>query len=213
MMPITAIRDNALLLALFGLLTTAGIAATFQGTKDKIAEQERLAQAKALLEIMPAATHSNDMLDTPVALPDMTALGLRQAEKGYLALDENGTALAVLLPAIARDGYSGDIRLLIGIRSDGNLAGVRAVSHHETPGLGDKIELNKSRWILGFEGKSLLHPTVDKWKVSKDGGDFDAFTGATITPRAVIGAVKRSLSYFEKHKDTLLTPMPESQHD
>jgi electron transport complex protein RnfG len=205
-----AIRRNGLILAAVGLVTTASIAVTFQGTKDIIAEQERQAQARALLEIVPNSMHDNDMLETQITLPDVEAIGLHQQENGYLAIQQ-GKVVAVLLPVIAREGYSGDIRLLVGINSDGSLAGVRALSHHETPGLGDKVELKKSPWILSFNGKSLNNPSEEDWKVSKDGGEFDTFTGATITPRAVTKAVKNALVYFEKHKATLIHTVENNQ--
>ncbi|MEY3017863.1 MAG: electron transport complex subunit RsxG [Pseudomonadota bacterium] len=205
MIPLAAISRNGLLLAVFGLATTLGIALTYQGTKDAIAEQERIAQARALLEIMPASNHANDMLESTFALVDFEQLGLRHAQVGYRALNDQQEVIAVLLPALARDGYSGDIAMLVGIMADGTIAGVRVLNHHETPGLGDKVELKKSDWILSFEGKSLDKPVVTQWKVSKDGGEFDAFTGATVTPRAVIGAVKRALQYFDTHRAAMLT--------
>jgi len=203
MLAATASLRNGLILAAFGLLTTAGIALTYQNTKDAIAEQERQAQARALLEIMPADSHSNDMLDDQIQLQNFQALGLRRDEVGYLAKSDS-SVIAVLLPVIARDGYSGDIRLLVGIKANGELAGVRVLQHSETPGLGDKVELKKSKWILGFNGKSLQNPVADKWRVTKDGGHFDTFTGATITPRAVTKAVKSALQYFETHRAQLL---------
>jgi electron transport complex protein RnfG len=205
MMPLAAIGRNGLLLAAFGLITTAGIALTFQGTKDTIAEQERLAQSRALLEIMPADTHSNDMLDHSFPLPSFSDLGLRSQDNGYRALNSRHDTLAVLIPVLARDGYSGDIRVLVGIAADSSIVGVRVLSHNETPGLGDKIDLKKSDWILSFNGKSLTNPILKGWSVKKDGGEFDAFTGATITPRAVTRAVLRALQYFETHRSELLT--------
>jgi len=110
----------------------------------------------------------------------------------------------VILQAIAPDGYSGAIHLLVGIHADGRVAGVRVIGHRETPGLGDKIELAKSPWIRSFEGKSLTNPAADGWAVKKDRGEFDQFAGATITPRAVVGAVHRALQYFDAHKAELL---------
>lgn len=203
MMTSTATLRNGLILAAFGLLTTAGIATTYQNTKDAIAEQERLAQARALLEIMPEDTHNNDMLQDVVALVDSQALGLRSKQTAHLAKIDNAT-VAVLLPVTARDGYSGDIQLLVGIRSDGQIAGVRVVQHNETPGLGDKVELKKSKWILSFNNTSLNNPSLEAWTVKKDGGHFDSFTGATITPRAVTKAVKNALVYFAEHRDQLI---------
>lgn len=210
MMPIAAIGRNGLLLAVFGLITTAGIALTYQGTKDTIAEQERLAQARALLEIMPANTHANDMLDDRFELIAIDELGLRGPDAGYRALDSDNKVLAVLLPVLARDGYSGDIRVLVGIHADASIAGVRVLNHNETPGLGDKVELKKSDWVLDFNGKSLANPSINLWNVRKDGGDFDAFTGATITPRAVIHAVRSALQYFDKHREQLLNNSAEA---
>ena len=96
--------------------------------------------------------------------------------------------------------------MMVGVNIDGTLAGVRVLTHTETPGLGDKIDLKKSDWVLSFNGKSLSYPRLDGWTVKKDGGDFDAFTGATITPRAVVQAVKRTLQFFDKIKPTLLKP-------
>ena len=101
----------------------------------------------------------------------------------------------MILPATARDGYSGDIRALVGVRRDGSVAGVRVVAHRETPGLGDKVDLRKSDWILDFNERSLGNPALSGWNVAKEGGVFDQFTGATVTPRAVILATRRALEY------------------
>ena len=109
----------------------------------------------------------------------------------------------MILPATARDGYSGDIRALVGIRNDGSVAGVRVVAHRETPGLGDKVDLRKSDWIRSFDNRSLADPVLSGWNVEKDGGVFDQFTGATVTPRAVILATRRALEYARLNAETL----------
>jgi electron transport complex protein RnfG len=109
--------------------------------------------------------------------------------------------VAAVFSVVARGGYAGDIELLVGVRADGRVAGVRVVEHHETPGLGDGIEADKSDWIRGFDGRSLGDPPREDWAVRRDGGDFDQFTGATITPRAVVEAVRDTLIYFEDHRD------------
>jgi len=114
-----------------------------------------------------------------------------------------GEPVAVIFNSIAPNGYSGRINLLVGVYFDGSLAGVRAVKHAETPGLGDVIELKKSDWVLGFDSRSLDNPRLDKWKVKRDGGVFDQFTGATVTPRAVVEAVKNTLLYYEKNAENL----------
>src|SRR5690606_27069458 len=107
------------------------------------------------------------------------------------------------LTVTAPNGYGGAIRLLVGIREDGTVAGVRVIDHRETPGLGDGIEIEKSDWMTDFEGRSLGDPPVQRWRVKKDGGEFDQFTGATITPRAVVTAVRNALIYFRTHRQAL----------
>ena len=113
----------------------------------------------------------------------------------------------MILPTRTTQGYSGDIDLLVGINRDGSLAGVRIVAHRETPGLGDGIELSKSNWVLGFDGRTRQGADDPRWAVRKDGGDFDQFTGATITPRAVVAATGDALDFFEANRDALLTPV------
>lgn len=197
----TSISKNSLLLGLFALVTAAILAGTQAGTEDRIAAAEREAAQKALLEIVPLERHNNDLLVDTLAIESQywAALGLKNGGDIHIARD-NGEAVAAIIPAVAPDGYSGDIKLIIGINADGSLAGVRALTHTETPGLGDKVDLKKSDWILGFDGKSLINPETKKWAVKKDGGEFDQFTGATITPRAVVNQVKRTLDFFAQTK-------------
>ena len=130
------------------------------------------------------------------------ALGTQQAVPVYRAF-RNGEPVAALLTPVAPNGYSGEIRLLVGIYADGRVAGVRVLGHKETPGLGDAIEIERSDWITSFAGRSLGNPPLEDWKVKRDGGVFDQFTGATITPRAVVQAVRKTLLYFERHRDEL----------
>jgi electron transport complex protein RnfG len=199
-----SIRRNSILLGLFAVLTTTIITGTYLGTHERIAEEQRKAAEKALLEIVPLHRHNNAMLDDTVAVgAEASLLGLRKDADIYIAR-QDGVPVAIILPAIARDGYSGDIQLIIGINFDGTVAGVRALAHRETPGLGDKVDLKKSPWILGFNGRSLTDPLPEKWTVRKDRGVFDQFTGATITPRAVTAAVKRALDYYAEHRNELL---------
>jgi electron transport complex protein RnfG len=120
----------------------------------------------------------------------------------YRAL-KDAKPVALVMSVIAPDGYSGSIKLLVGINTDGTLSGVRAVAHRETPGLGDAIEEQRSDWVQQFNGASLENPPLDRWKVRKDGGDFDQLTGATITPRAVVQAVRNALLYYRQHRETL----------
>ncbi|MFV9683600.1 electron transport complex subunit RsxG [Pseudomonas sp. NY15367] len=193
---------NALVLGLFAIGTVGTVALLQQGTAERIANAEREAQVRALAEILPAGSYDNHLLDNRIEL-NAPELGHRGSQSAYLAL-KNGQPSALILPVTAPDGYSGAIHLLVGIFADGRLAGVRVLSHKETPGLGDKIELAKSDWILGFTGKSLNDPGEDGWAVKKDRGDFDQFAGATITPRAAVKAVHGALRYFDTHRAQLL---------
>jgi len=200
-----SITRNSLLLGLFALVTAGLLAGTFEGTKERVAAAERAAAQKALLQIVPLERHNNDLLLDTMPIPEKfwESLGLDRSRDINIAR-EDGRAIAAIIPSIAPDGYSGKINLIIGINRDGSLAGVRVLSHNETPGLGDKVDLKKSQWILGFNGKSLQNPTENLWTVKKDGGEFDQFTGATITPRAVVQQVRRTLEFFRETHTTLL---------
>ncbi|MGA4529523.1 electron transport complex subunit RsxG [Ectopseudomonas chengduensis] len=193
---------NALVLGLFAIGTVGSVALLQQGTATRIAAAEREAQVRALAEILPAGSYDNHLLDNRIEL-NAPELGHRSPQSAYLALKGDHPS-ALILPVTAPDGYSGAIQLLVGIFADGRLAGVRVLSHKETPGLGDKIELAKSDWVRSFEGKSLSNPGEDGWAVKKDRGEFDQFAGATITPRAVVKAVHGALRYFDKHRAQLL---------
>ncbi len=193
---------NATVLGLFAIVTVGAVTLLQQGTAERIQAAERAAQVRALGEILPTGSYDNHLLDDSVLVQDRL-LGNRSPLPAYIAI-KDGRPSAVILQAIAPDGYSGAIHLLVGIHADGRVAGVRIIGHRETPGLGDKIELAKSPWIRSFDGKSLTNPAADGWAVKKDRGEFDQFAGATITPRAVVGAVHRALQYFDAHKAELL---------
>ena len=193
-------------LGLFAVLTVGLISMTWVMTQEKIHTQVRAYEAKALMEILPAGTHDNVLVDAKIRLEPARLLSSPGQRIAYVAL-KDGEVSAVILPVTAPDGYSGRIELLVGINRNGTLAGVRAITHKETPGLGDKINTNVSDWILSFAGKSLSNPGTEGWAVQKDGGEFDQFTGATITPRAVVAAVYRALQYFEENRNILLDPL------
>jgi electron transport complex protein RnfG len=200
-MPRSMLR-NAILLGLFAVATVGLVAVTQQGTAARIQAAEREAQVRALTEILPADSYDNHLLDNALTLKD-PLLGSDQPQTAYLAL-KHGQPSAVIFQAVAPDGYSGSLRLLVGVYADGRIAGVRVLSHKETPGLGDHVELSKSHWVLGFDGKSLHDPDDAGWAVKKDKGQFDQFAGATITPRAVVKAVHHALQYFDAHRAELL---------
>ena len=198
-----SITRNSLLLALFAVITTLLITGTYLLTKDRISEQKRMAEEKALLEIVSRARHDNSMLDDVIPVgPETGGLALTENRRIYLA--RIGEAVvAAIIPVTAPDGYTGAIDLIVGVNANGSIAGVRALSHRETPGLGDKVDRKKSDWILGFNGRSLDNPALPGWAVKKDRGVFDQFTGATITPRAVVAATLRALQYAEANHEML----------
>ena len=198
-----SVARNSLSLGLFAMFTVGLISLTYVFTQDRIADQIRAYEARALMEILPPETHDNVLLDTKVSLQPSIQLGTQREREAYVAYKE-GEAVAVIMPVIAPDGYNGRIEMLVGVNSDGTIAGVRAITHTETPGLGDKINTNVTDWILGFNGKSLSNPSQSNWAVRKDGGEFDQFAGATITPRAVVAAIYRALEYFKANKKHLL---------
>jgi len=213
-MILSSIRDNALALALFALITALLLSSVNNVTRDRIAQAERLAAQSALLEVVPSELHDNDMLlDTqPIPSQFWSLLGLENGGNVHIAR-YNNEPIAVIIPTISPEGYSGDIAMLVGVNLDGSVAGVRVVKHRETPGLGDKIELRKNLWILDFNGRSLSNTPRQKWAVKKAGGDFDQFTGATITPRAVINQLVNTLTYFDQDNERLfaLEQTPKTQ--
>ena len=207
-----SISRNAILLGVFAVISTAIIAGTFLSSQDAIQENVRHAEEKALLQIVPKSRHNNSMLDDAHVISDSELLGLR-SEKLYYIAKQDGEPTAIIFPATAREGYTGDIDLIIGINVDGSIAGVRVLSHRETPGLGDAVDYKKSQWVDGFLGKSLLNPTIDLWKVKKDKGVFDQFTGATITPRAVTKTVLQTLQYFDQNQYEILGKQPTATNE
>jgi electron transport complex protein RnfG len=207
--PIQAALRNAqrtgTILFVFAAIGTAMLAFTHDRTEPTITRGQ-LAEKRALLgQVLPATLYDNDLLSTQQSVPPDDLLGTRQPSALWLA--RRGSQFSgVVLEAVAPDGYSGDISLLIGIDANGTVTGVRVTAHHETPGLGDYIDHAKSAWIDQFAGKSLTAPEPKHWKVAKDGGVFDARAGATITPRAVVKAVKSALDYFARHRAVFAAP-------
>ena len=194
---------GARVLALFALLGTALVAVTYEGTKEKIAENQRLALLKSLGQLVPESEYDNNLLEDRIPLTADPLLGMAENSFAYLA-KRNGKVHTVLLTPKTEEGYSGTIKMLVAIQQDGAVTGVRVLQHSETPGLGDLIDIKKSDWILSFNHHSLDNLEAASWNVKKEGGVFDQFTGATITPRAVIQAVYNSLRYFKEHRTQLL---------
>jgi len=199
-----SVSRNSIILGIFAIATTGMIVLTANLTRDSISKAVEDTLKKSLFEVMPRDRLDNDLLNDQLSLPADKLLGTKAAKAAYVA-KQNGDPTGVILQAVAPEGYGGSINLLVGIDSQGAITGVRVIPpHFETPGLGDAIEMQKSPWILSFNGKSLANTPESHWRVKKDGGEFDAFTGATITPRAVVDAVYKALQYFDANKASLL---------
>jgi len=209
-MPTRQILITTLILLLFAIIGTAMVAYIHDATRDRIAANERATLLRKLHQLIAPEQHDNVLLDDTLSVHDVALLGSETPVSVYRARKQ-GEPVSLVISAVAPDGYSGAIRLLIGINANGTLSGVRVVSHRETPGLGDAIDEARSDWIHVFDGKSLHAPETARWRVRKDGGDFDQLTGATITPRAVVKAVHNALLYYREHKEMLFAPVDSSK--
>lgn len=201
---------TALILLIFVVSFTALLAGAYQWTRPAIIASANEEKTKLISEVLPRNRYDNEPLTDTLTLPATAELGLADASIVYRARKSNQPA-ALVLESIAPDGYSGKIRLLIAINADGTVSGVRVIAHKETPGLGDYIEPRKDKkrakpWITQFEGRSLTEPPPRGWKVKKDGGEFDANAGATVTPRAIVKAVRKTLDYVATHREQLYAP-------
>jgi electron transport complex protein RnfG len=192
---------QAALLGGFATIATALLVAANLATRDAIELRQQEDLRDILKEVVPAGYYSNDLLAHPLQLP----VGSEHSLTVYRGI--KGLRVSALVWEVRGRGYAGDIRLILGVDADGQVLGVRVLSHAETPGLGDKIELAKDDWILSFNGLSLGAPPAEQWRVKKDGGQFDAFSGATITPRAVVDAVRQALEMYRQRRSELLVPV------
>jgi electron transport complex protein RnfG len=205
-----SILKSAIALGLVVVLGVTLLALVHHFTKARIADQEQRAVLQQLQQIIPAGLYDNSLHSDFYTFRDESAFPQGQSVTAYRARKQ-GRPVGVILRFAAMDGYNGRIDLLAGIDTAGRLTGVRVTAHKETPGLGDGIEAERSNWILAFNGKSLQHPAPERWAVRKDGGEFDQMTGATITPRAVVNAVRRALVYFAAHQQELFDTPPDTE--
>ena len=191
---------QAVLLGGFSTLATALLVAGNLATKSDIAARQQEDLLRSLNQVVPAEHYDSDLLNQPLSMSDGEGRNLTV----YRGLQ--GMQVSALAWEVVGQGYAGDIRLIMGVNAKGQILGVRVLSHAETPGLGDKIETAKGDWILSFNDLSLETTSAKGWHVKKDGGEFDQFSGATITPRGVVAAVYKGLNFFDSHKDELLKP-------
>ena len=203
---LTSMR-TALILFLFVLVFTSLLSGAYVWTRSSIEAAAAEEKMKLIDEVLPRDRYDNALLKDFVSLPPTPALGLDESSAIYRAR-RNGQIEALVLETVAPDGYAGKIRLLVALGQDGAVIGVRVIAHRETPGLGDYIEPKKDRnkerpWITQFNGHAYAGATDREWKVKKDGGQFDSVAGATVTPRAVIKAVRKATKYVAENHDAL----------
>ncbi len=189
---------------LFASLGAALVGLAFTQTEDIIKYNEKLTLLRKLNNIIPAESYDNNLLLDTISIKPSSLLSTKEESLAYRAR-KNNQNVAVVFSSIAPNGYNGPIYLLVGVKADGTLAGVRVVKHRETPGLGDVVDISHSNWLLGFDDRSLSNPKNKGWNVKRDGGVFDQFTGATITPRAVVKAIYNALLYFDQNQDMLFS--------
>ncbi len=192
---------NGAILTAFALVTTGLVASINALTADKIAEQEQLHLTSQLQEVLDPSTYDNELSKDCVIISD-ERLGPNGDQIIYRAR-KNNKPVALVVRHVTPNGYSGDISLLTAVLRDGSIAGVRTTKHEETPGLGDKVEVKKSLWITTFKNLTVQSEDDARWAVKKDGGQFDQFTGATITPRAVVGSVKKAVLFAQSEFDAI----------
>jgi Na+-translocating ferredoxin:NAD+ oxidoreductase subunit G len=186
-----SMQKNGLRLGLFALVCTGFIVFTDYSTHGKIVTQQKEKQRLLLANMLPADRYNNALASSCYELVS-PYLGNTKPHPVYVARKDNRVT-GYIIESVAPDGYSGSIHLLTGVTADGEVQRVDVLEHHETPGLGDKIDRNKGNWLDGFSNKRLQNETDSRWAVKKDGGQFDSFTGATITPRAIVKQLRNVL--------------------
>jgi electron transport complex protein RnfG len=191
---------SGLILAGLAAVCTALVALTHSGTAPRIAANEQAYLEQSLQPVLQGIEYDGKLSESTIVIPPPHSLPGKEGVPVYRVYAD-GEAVAALFVVRAMDGFSGPIRLLIGIEANGQISGVRVLEHRETPGLGDLIEADKSDWIEQFVGRSLTSPDSSRWAIKRDGGTFDQLTGASITPRSVIKAIKETLDYFEANHE------------
>ena len=200
--------ETSLTLLAFVIFFTALSAWVYLFTKPTIEASAKLERLVFFNQVLPSHLYNNDPMNDTLTLPPEPALGQRLSSQVYRAR-MNGKPAGLILEAVAPDGYSGDIKMLIGLDAKGHLLSVRVTEHKETPGLGDYIDPKKDRnkarpWISQFDNLPALSDV--QWHVKKDGGTFDAVAGATVTPRAVVKAVHKAVQYAQANLPLLFAP-------
>ena len=190
---------TVLVMIIFGVFFSTILQFVYNETNPIILKSEAEAKERLLLQVVSKKIYNNDLINSYIEIPPNQRLKNKAVIKGYIAKKENKVT-AVILETRAPNGYSGEIKILVGIDAEGNILGTRVIKHQETPGLGDYIDINKGEWINIFTASSLKNTSQLEWAVKKDQGKFDYMSGATITARAVIVAINEALIYFKENK-------------
>ena len=198
----SSIWASGAILAALAAVCTALVAVTHSATAPRIAANEQAYLEQSLQPVLEGIEYDGLLSESTIVLQPPHGLPGNDPVSIYRVFAD-GAPIAALFVVTARDGFAGPIRLLVGIDGDGVITGVRVLAHRETPGLGDLIDADKSDWILQFTKRSLGNPAVASWAIKRDGGEFDQLTGASITPRAVIKAVRDTLIYFSENEQTV----------
>lgn len=207
----TVARSGATL-AVIGAICSALVALTYQATEQRIRDNERVWLERSLQPALSGLTYDSGISDSKISLT--APHGLPGSDDAVIyRVYSDGEPVAALFVVSARDGYSGPIRVLVGVETSGKITGINVLEHRETPGLGDRVESGKSDWALQFSGRSLLDPEAEGWRIRTDGGQFDQLTGASVTPRAIVKAVQETLLYFDLHKDQVFADPPSDSRD
>ncbi|MEL7186542.1 MAG: electron transport complex subunit RsxG [Pseudomonadota bacterium] len=195
---------SGITLAAIATVCTLLVAGTWQLTHQRIEENRKAFLERSLAPALAGLFFDSGVTESKITIPPPHDLPGKEAALIYRVYADE-LPVAALFVVTARDGYAGPIRLLIGVTMDGEITGVRVLEHRETPGLGDRVEIEKSDWVLQFDGRSLGDPTPKQWGVKEDGGEFDQLSGATVTPRAIVKAIKATLTYFELNSEAIFS--------
>jgi len=201
---------SAVVLIVIAVILAAALTFVANVTRDRINHNAQAWIQVRLDALVPASLHDNDMLTDRIDVTAPDILGIPEPVAVYRAR-QHGQPVAAVIRTIAPDGYRGPIELLIAVNYDGTLIGVQVIRHKETPGLGDAFENRAADWLPKFRGRSLTNPPQQRWTVHKDHGDFDEFTGATITPRAIVKATRRALELFSARKEQIFAAQVKRQ--
>jgi electron transport complex protein RnfG len=209
-MPDSSVLKGGITLAAIAAVCTSLVAFTWGTTRERIAANEQAWLEQSLQPALSGLFFDSGVTESKLVVP--APHGLPGSEDALIYRVYAGESpVAALFVVSARDGYAGAIRLLVGVDVDGSVTGVHVLTHRETPGLGDRVETAKSDWVRQFDGRSLGNPRAEEWKIRRDGGEFDQLTGASVTPRAIVKAVRETLQYYEANGTSIFAAVADDE--